>query len=314
MSRELPPLNGLRAFEAAARHLSFQKAAEELFVTPAAISHQVKGLEERLGAPLFVRLTRALKLTETGAAALPMIGDGLDLLTQGWRRMRADEDSGFLTVSISPTIAANWVVPRLPTFTDAHPDVRVRMDTTLGLADFTTDGVDIAIRFGPGDYPGLTADCLMNEEIIAVCSPKLVDGDRPIRKPEDLAHHTLLHTDWVSAIPQPDWRMWLTTTGVEDTVDWRRGPLFNVHAVALTAAIDGQGVALSTRFVVQDLLDDGKLVAPFDVTLHSSYNYWIVYPPANIRRAKVRAFRDWLLAEAEKMSLHAPILSAPTLP
>jgi len=299
MKRDLPPLNSLRAFEAAARHLSFQKAADEMNVTPAAVSHQIKGLEDRLGAPLFRRMTRALALTEAGKTALPLIADGLDFLADGWRRMRIDDGAGFLTVSVSPTIAANWVVPRLPTFTDRYPDVRVRMDTTLGLADFDRDGVDIAIRFGPGGYPDLTSECLIREEIIAVCNPSLTEGEHPLREPADLQHHNLLHTDWDSAVPQPDWRMWLTTAGVDDKVDWRRGPVFNVHAVALAAAIEGQGVSLSSRFVVEELLKTGQLVAPFEITLRSSFDYWIVYPPRNLERTKVRAFRDWLLEEAK---------------
>ena len=299
MRRELPPLNSLRAFESAARHLSFQKAADELHVTPAAISHQIKGLEDRLGAPLFRRMTRALALTEAGKASLPFIGDGLDFLADGWRRMRIDDGAGFLTVSVSPTIAANWIVPRLPTFTDRYPDVRVRMDTTLGLADFDRDGVDIAVRFGPGGYPDLVSECLISEEIIAVCCPDLMEGPHPIREQADLRHHNLLHTDWDSAVPQPDWRMWLTTAGVVDQVDWRRGPVFTLHAVALAAAMEGQGVTLSSRFIVEEQLKSGELVAPFDISLRSSFDYWIVYPPRNLNRTKVRAFRDWLLEESK---------------
>ena len=195
MARSLPPLNSLRAFEAAARHLSFTKAAGELNVTPAAISHQIKALEEFLGVVLFRRLTRALRLTDAGQAAFPKVREGFDKLAEAVEILRAEEESKVLTVSVSPSFGAKWLVPRLDRFRAAHPDLEIRIDATDRLADFQGDNVDVALRYGMGNYPGLLVDKLFGAEMVPVCSPDLLDGPQPLQRPQDLAHHTLLHLD-----------------------------------------------------------------------------------------------------------------------
>jgi LysR family glycine cleavage system transcriptional activator len=231
MARNLPPLNSLRAFEAAARHLSFTKAAEELHVTPAAISHQIKALEEQLGVPLFRRLTRALRLTEAGQAALPPMRDGFDRLADAVDLLRAHEESGAITVSLDPSFAAKWLVPRLDRFRAAHPDLDLRLDATDKLADFQRDNVDLAIRYGGGNYPGLEVERLLSEEIFPVCSPKLLEGSAPLAQPGDLRHHTLIHLEWDSEdVTAPTWRMWLLAAGIHD-IDFTRGPVFSMTSL-----------------------------------------------------------------------------------
>ncbi len=296
--RRLPPLNALRAFEAAARHLSFSKAAEELNVTPAAVSHQVKSLEEFFGIALFRRLPRQVLLTEEGMAALPLMSEGFDRLADAADQLVGCNETGLLTVTSSPTFAAKWLVPRLPRFGDRYPDINVRLDTTLGVLDYARDGIDVAIRLGPGDYPGMRVDRVFHEVVVPVCSPALRDGPKPLRTPEDLAHHTLLHVDW-GALREtsPDWRMWLMCAGVEG-VDPTRGPAFTVEDLAISAAIDGNGVALASTHAVANDLKAGRLVKPFELALPTDFCFWVVAPEKTADRPKVAAFRDWLLAEA----------------
>lgn len=299
--RRLPPLNSLRAFEAAARHLSFTRAADELHVTPAAISHQVKALEEHCGAPLFRRLTRALVLTETGRAALPALREGFDKLAEGAARLTAEPQAGFLTVSVAPTFCARWLVPRLDRFRATDPGFDVRIDATDELADFASGAVDVAIRYGAGAYAGLVSACLMAEVVVPVASPKLLDGSRPLAVPADLVHHTLLHVSWKMADDEaPSWRMWLKAAGVTG-IDADRGPRFNMDGLAIEAALAGHGVALVNRTLVKEDIAAGRLVRLFPPTSEerpSAFCYFLVHPPGHGRNPKVRAFRDWVLAEA----------------
>jgi LysR family glycine cleavage system transcriptional activator len=300
MARRLPPLNSLRAFEAAARHLSFTKAADELHVTPAAISHQIKALEDYCGAPLFRRLTRALALTENGKSALPYLAEGFDRLAEGAARLGPAPDSGLLTVSVAPTFCAKWLVPRLDRFRSAHPAFDIRIDASDALASFAADGVDVALRYGQGDYPGLVSECLMGEVVFPVCSPTLLDGPQPLRTPADLAHHTLLHVYWKMADDKaPSWRMWLKAAGITG-VDPERGPRFNVDSLVVQAAIAGQGVALANGALVGDDLAAGRLVRPFPPATEepTAFCYYLVYPEDHAKNPKVRAFRDWVMAEA----------------
>ena len=299
MARNLPPLNALRAFEAAARHLSFTKAAEELHVTPAAISHQIKALEEQLGVPLFRRLTRALRLTEAGQTALPPMKDGFDKLAEAVDLLRAQEDSGAVTVSLDPSFAAKWLVPRLDRFRAAHPDIDVRLDATDKLTDFQRDNVDLAIRYGSGNYPGLMVERLLSEEIFPVCSPKLLEGPEPLAQPSDLRRHTLIHLDWDSEdVTAPTWRMWLLAAGIHD-IDFTRGPVFSMTTLALQAAIEGLGVALASSFLVADDLAAERLVVPFDLSLCDplDFAYHVVVPKRTVDLPKVVAFKSWLLDE-----------------
>lgn len=298
MSRRLPPLNALRAFEAAGRHLSFTRAAEELNVTAAAVSHQVKALEDFLGIALFRRLPRGLLLTEAGQACLPGLSEGFDGLAEAVERARGLEARGVLTVSAPPSLAGKWLVPRLERFREAYPDIDIRVSASMDLVDFARDDVDAALRFGPGRYPGLRVDRLMGEEIFPVCSPTLLAGPHPLRTPEDLRWHTLIHDDSVTRDETfPDWRMWLHAAGVTG-VDVSRGPRFSPSSVAIEAAIDGQGVVLGRGVLVKADLAAGRLVKPFELTFPVAFSYSLVCPEATAERPKIVAFRTWVLEEA----------------
>ena len=297
MTRSLPPLNALRAFEAAARHLSFKLAAKELNVTPAAVSHQVKALEDLLGAPLFHRLTRALRLTEAGQAALPALTEGFDKLAEGAKRMRAYSDSGVLTISVSPSFGSMWLVPRLDRFRRRHPDIEIRIDGTDRLVDVTGGEVDVALRYGPGNYKGVQVDFLFNQLNTPVCSPALLEGDNALLRPEDLRHRTLLHIEWKDA--DASWRMWLMAAGLHD-IEPTRGPHFTQESMAVQAALDGQGVALIGDRLVADHLAAGRLVCPFhpDLKTPLKFSYYLL-SARNGPTRKVAAFRDWLLGEVQ---------------
>jgi LysR family transcriptional regulator, glycine cleavage system transcriptional activator len=293
MSRRLPPLNALRAFEAAARHLSFTRAADELHVTQTAISHQIKALEERLAVRLFRRLPRGLLLTEEAQRYLPPVRDAFDQIAAATEQLGAGGSSGRLTVSVLPSFAAKWLVPRLGRFRATHPDLDLRISASSQLVDFARDDVDIAIRMGRGRYPGLRVDRLFGESMLPVCAPKLLTGARPLRRPGDLREHVLLHDD-----DHTGWQLWLELAGVEG-VDPTRGPIFTDSAMVVQAAAEGQGVALARRVLAAGDLAAGRLVQPFEVSLPHDLAYYLVSPEATAERPRIRAFRAWLLAEAE---------------
>ena len=292
MARRLPPLNALRAFEAAARHLSFTRAAEELHVTQAAISHQVKALEENLGRKLFKRLNRALLLSDDGQAYLPSVSRAFTLLNEATDNLVSKQAPGPLTVSALPSFAARWLVPRLGRFRQIRPDIDLRIDPSAELSDFAGDDVDVSIRYGRGKYPGLRADWLMTEDIFPVCSPALLEGPHPLRDPQDLEHQVLLHDDG-----HGDWRTWLLAAGVE-RVDPTRGPIFTDSGMVIQASMAGQGVALARAVLAADELAAGRLVLPFTLSLPSEFAYYLVCPTNTAEHPKIAAFRDWLLSEA----------------
>ncbi len=299
MSRRIAPLNALRAFEAAARHLSFTKAAAELNVTPAAISHQIKSLEAYCGVPLFRRMTRALLLTDRGQAALPKLRDGFDLLADACTTLRTDRGGGLLTVSTAPSIAAKWLVARLDRFRALEPDIDIRLDATDRLADFGQDGVDIGIRYGGGIYPGLSVRQLFATRVHPVCSPRFLEACPTLRSPQDLAGRTLLHIDWTTQDETwPSWKMWLLAAGVSG-VDPARGPRFSDVAMAIQAAVEGHGIALVNDVLAADDLAAGRLVRPFELSVSVDFAYYVVYPPDKIDVPKVRLFCDWVCAEAD---------------
>jgi LysR family glycine cleavage system transcriptional activator len=299
MSRRLPPLNALRAFEAAARHLSVSHAAAELHVTPAAISHQVKALEEWLGVPLFRRLNRQILLTERGQTCFKGLRDGFDRLAATVDKVGGRVGEGLLTVSAAPSFAGMWLLPRLERFRSAHPEIEVRIDANARLSDFERDNVDIAIRYGRGRYPGLRSDLLMPESVSPLCSPGLMRGPPRLRHPRDLARHTLLHIDMpVMGEAEPTWEMWLRAAGVSG-VDWTRGPRFSISSMAIEMAIAGQGVVLGSDVLCAADRAAGRLVKPFDVGLALDFGFWIVSPENAAERPKAVAFRDWLVAEAQ---------------
>jgi LysR family glycine cleavage system transcriptional activator len=299
MPRALPPLNALRAFEAAGRHLSFSRAADELNVTPAAVSHHIKGLEERLGVQLFRREARRLLLTDAGQRALPGVRDGFERLAAALAELEPAADSRILTVSAVPSLSAKWLVPRLERFRQRAPELDVRLDVTGHVVDFQHDpDIDVAIRYGRGHYPGLEIEKLVDGDTIPVCSPGLIAQGPPLTQPDDLRHYTLIHTRWGSGETDPAWSEWLAGAGAGD-IDASRGPRFNHAEYAVQAAIDGQGVVLAARVLVEDDLAAGRLVTPFDWTGQTpeSCAYYIVAPPARMRLPRVRAFRAWLLDE-----------------
>jgi LysR family transcriptional regulator, glycine cleavage system transcriptional activator len=292
------PLNALRAFEAAARHLSFSKAAGELHVTPAAISHQIKGLEERWGLSLFIRNNRNLTLSEQGRLILPEVSEGFAVLDRAVKRLTAAKNPRALTVSSAPSVAAKWLLPRLHRFQDAQPDIDIHIQASNQVADFAVDDVDVALRYGRGPYPGLHVDVLLESDLYPVCSPALLAGDHPLQAPSDLKHHLLLHDDsWHWDGPTHDWEMWLRAAGVTD-VDPRRGPHFDSASLALEAAAMGRGVVLSTNSTAGGDIQAGRLVRPFDLGLPLDFKVHFVCPPGALERPNIRAFRDWVVAEA----------------
>src|SRR5262245_25606330 len=294
MKRTLPPLNGLRAFEAAARHMSFTDAADELSVTQAAISHQVRGLEQRLGLKLFVRRNRSLLLSEAGQAYLPQVRAAFDQLHEATEKLLQKDRGGHLTVTTTSSFAMKWLVPRLGGFQRANPEIDVRVHTGTTLVDFSREDVDIGIRYGRGQWPGLAADRLVNEDVMPVCAPSLIKGPNGLRKPADLKRFTLLH---IGNFPD-NWQIWLTAAGVKG-VDSSRGVFFDFALAAYQAAMDGLGVALGRQPLVDPDLKAGRLVVPFDFKMSTDLAYYLVYPPEAIRRRKIKAFRDWVVSLAE---------------
>ncbi len=293
-----PPLNSLRAFEAAARHLSFQNAAEELSVTPGAISQQIKKLEDILQTPLFHRNNRAVTLTEAGRVLRPDLSRGFESLDDAVQQLKQSAEHQHITVSMTPSFAAKWLVPRLEKWTAQQPDVDVRISASLGLANFGPDGVDLGVRFGSGNYDGLTSALLLKESFVVVCSPIFIDGSKQIKTPEDLHDHTLIHVSGPQGTPGTDWQEWLKSAGV-DGIDTSRGLVFDDTAVAILAAIGGQGVLLSRRALVEDDIAAGRLALPFDLDLPLEFAWRIVAPEGKLKRPEVSAFRDWLLSEAQ---------------
>lgn len=277
--------------------MSFSKAADELFVTPTAISQQIKQLESYLGIPLFHRMTRAVQLTKEAKSVLPLVTEGFDKLAEAVERLAREEEAGLLTVSSAPTFAIKWLVHNLTDFSDKYPDIDVRLDASLDTRDFDRDGIDVSIRLGMGDYPGFHTTRIFGEEVSAVCSPKLLSGANPLHTLEDLKNHRLLHVDWGKLTRQsPNWRMWALAAGI-DGIDVDRGPRFTIENMAIEAAINGNGVALVSHSAVVEDLKAGRLVRPFDFAVQSDIAYWLVCPHSHMRHAKVRIFCEWLLAK-----------------
>lgn len=296
MTTRLPSLNGLRAFEAAARHLSFTNAAAELNVTQTAISHQIRRLEEELGVRLFFRQNRALALTPEATEYLPGVRAAFNDLRFATDRLLRKDNENVLTVSTLASLAAKWLLPRLPAFQEAHPGIDVRITTSTALVDFKGGGVDAAIRYGRGHWPSLRADWLMADELFPVCSPALITGSKPLRCPEDLAGQTLLHT---SAGYNDDWRLWLTAAGLPANISKHPGLTFDLILVTVQAAIDGLGVAMGRTSYVEADIVKGRLVVPFKIALPADAGFYLVSPEARADSPKLSAFRNWLVASLQ---------------
>jgi len=297
----------LRAFEAAGRLLSFTRAAQELNVTQTAISHQIRRLEEELGFRLFDRRNRALALTRDAQAYLPAVRSAFEDLQLATDRLRRPDKARVLTVSTLVSLAATWLLPRLASFQERSPDVDVRITTSTNLVDFQREDVDVAVRYGRGQWPGLRSDWLMAEDLFPVCSPALLAREKPLRQPQDLAHHTLLH---VSTF-KDEWRLWLTAAGISTDLATRPGLTFDMTFMALQAAVDGHGVALGKTPYVESDLAAGRLVVPFDVTISAEAGFYVVSPHETADTPKIAAFRDWLLASVTSEPRARPIGALP---
>src|ERR1700692_379436 len=293
MTARLPSLNGLRAFEAAARHLSFTLAASELNVTQTAVSHQIRRLEEELGLRLFVRQNRALALTPEARDYLPGVRAAFNDLRLATDRLLGKDDGHVLTVPTLASLPAKWLLPRLSTFQESHPGIDVRITTSTGLVDFRAGDVDAAIRDGRGHWAGVRSDWLMADEMFPVCSPALLTGDRPLRCPEDLAHHTLLHS---SGGYDDDWRLWLTAAGLPSNISKQPGLSFDLILLTVQAAIDGSGVAMGRTSYVEADIAKGRLVVPFKIALPVDAGFYLVSPEGKADPAKLAAFRQWVKA------------------
>lgn len=302
MLEQFPGLRSLRAFNAAARHLSFTRAADEMGVTPAAISHQIKELEDQIGVALFTRTSRSMVVTREGDILSTAAAESLETLARAVKRIKRLENRKVLKVSASPSIAAKWLVPRLDRFLDQAPGAEVRVDVSTTALDFERDDVDIAIRFGQGRYPGLKSDLLFMDKIFPVCSPRIITKEKPLAHPKDLLRHTLIHLDYeAQGIVWPNWKMWMLAAGINDFDD-KRGLHFGQTALTVQAAIDGHGVALGDSNLVADDLASGRLVKPFELSLRapSQFAYHIVSPLDTSQNPLVEAFRQWALSEAKE--------------
>ena len=314
MIYRLPPLNALRVFEAAARHLSFKEAANELSITQAAVSHQIKSLEEYLGVELFRRAGRGVQLTEAARACLPKLREGFDSLAAAVETIRERAAESDLLITAPPVFTARWLMPRLADFSRREPKIELRVFASSKMVDAgaldspsLVSGLDlrddvsgVEIHLGAGNYPGYRADRLFGVSMTVVASPELVEGDPPIRKPEDLARHVLLHDDAMELVAGGNaWQRWLEAAGVADKVDAGHGPHFSSNILSLEAASQKLGVALALRPLVDYDIASMRLRAPFDIEMKPQSAYFLVCPEVIADRPAVAAFRAWLLEQAE---------------
>jgi LysR family glycine cleavage system transcriptional activator len=293
MPRRLPSLNAVKAFEAAARSKSLTRAAEELFVTPGAVSQQVKALEAELGLKLFNRERQRLVITEAGREYLAVVRDALDQLALGTERLTQRQRSGVLTVSVSLDFAAKWLVGRLGRFAESHPEIDLRVAASDQHIDFAREDVDLAVRHGDGRWPELEVERLCAEQLFPVCSPKLMRGRKRITSASDLLKFPLLRLDDWS-----NWGRWFDAAGL--TTQATPGPVLNRASMLIDAAVDGQGVALARTALASLDLIHGRLVRPVALSLEMPNTFWIVSPKPTARTPKIAIFREWLLAEAEE--------------
>lgn len=299
MPRQLPPFSALRTFLVVASHLNFSKAAEELHVTPAAVTHQIKALEEYVGVQLLSRTKRRVMLTEAGEACLPDLREGFDLLTAAMSKVHREKKRRVLTVSVAPAFASKWLIPRLDNFAATNPGIDVRVSATTRLVDLSDEKTDLAIRFGQGRHERVHVERLLSESMAPMCAPDLLDCEHPICAPNDLRHHRLIHDISVPAAnSRPNWKIWLDLAGVRG-IDPFRGLRCTLADLALQAAINGSGVVLGRVTLARDDIEAGRLVLPFNLSVPTDYGYFILIPKSKIRQQNVIMFRDWLLSIAQ---------------
>jgi LysR family glycine cleavage system transcriptional activator len=294
IEHSLPPLNALRAFEAAARRLSVKNAADELCVTPGAVSQMLKALEAHLGVALFRRANRGIFLTDAGQNYLPSIRNAFRQIAEATRRIAVSEGAGILTVSVTPFFASAWLVPRLKEFQDAHPEIDLQVTASNGLADFSRDGVDVAIRHGVGRYPGLRSQRVVAVEVVPVAAPSLVAKLGAPASPADLARWPHVHD-----AQRKGWHLWLQAAGIEE-IGNPRGSAFDDSGLLLRAVLAGQGAGLLPAAMVAAELAEGRLMKLADVALLEAFAYYLVYPEASHERPKVASFRAWILDVANR--------------
>jgi LysR family glycine cleavage system transcriptional activator len=298
--RQIPGTRALRTLISAGRHLNFTRAADELGLTPAAVSFQIKEIEEQLGVKLFTRTSRTIRLTEAGVLVCEASADALDLMSRAVSRAhKAARGTAQLKVTVAPLFATKWLMRRVEHFREAHPDIELRFDISNEVRDFEADDIDVAIRFGAGKYPGLSASRLFNNVIVPVCSPRLLASGKPLKEPRDLLHHTLAHIEWSrQGVTWPNWRMWMAAAGVNDFDD-SSTIVFESSSDAVDAAMAGDAVALADFAMVANDLSEGRLVQPFALSIKISpeYAYFLVYPEQSASDARIIAFRDWMLSE-----------------
>lgn len=300
MRKPLPPLSSLRSFEAVARQLSFSRAAEELHVTPGAVSQQIRALEELLGTKLFDRTRRSVSLSDAGARMLPDVQAGLEMLSRAVSSKTTVGERA-LTISVAPSFASKWLLPRLPRFHERHPDIDLRISATVGLADFRREKVDLAIRLGHGNYPGLHTEPLFSEALTPLCSPALVKRKGALKKTDDLRRHRLIHDTSIPGYEQGAWERWLALAGGKN-IPTQRGTRFTLAELALQAAIDGDGVVLGRIVLAEADLAAGRLIRPFKTVLPLDVSYFLVRSKVATPRHELRCFRDWLFSSLQNTS------------
>ena len=307
MRRPLPPLNSLRAFEATARHLSFSKAAQELHVTPAALSHQIRGLEEQLQLKLFHRRARSIELTEAARTIYPGIRTGFDAIREAVERLDRGKQDRMLVVSSTPGLTAKWLVPRLYKFLALHPGIETRITASVAYANFATDDIDVGIRLSSGVHPDLYVEKLSDEWLLPLCSPRLLEGEHPLRVPHDLKHFTLIQVDLPGVVPT--WTDWMEMAGLAG-IDSTRGLRLNVADHALDAASEGVGVVLAYKMVAARDIALKRLVVPFGPEIPlPGRAYYFVCAKGQEKRAPIKAFRDWIFSEMQET--HAALREMP---
>lgn len=289
----LPPLNALKAFAAAGKHLNLTAAAKELYVTPSALSHQIRGLEDLLGVKLFVRTRHGLDLTEAGRLILPGISDAFDQMSKTMALLNPGKESQILTISMLSTFAMRWFIPRLSRFQQQHADIDVRISTSVELVDFDRDDVNCAIRFGAGHWPRLTATRLFTEQLTPVCSPRLATVEKPLDNPRNLEAYTLLH----ARLRPDDWRIWLNAVGLSDFKAVHE-QVYETRNFAIQAAVDGLGVAIVDPSLAAGEIESGRLIQPFRQTLTGENAYYLVYPQSRVTDPSIIALQNWLLEES----------------